>query len=79
MPYTKTPSYSLSSRVFTDLTIKYRSSKKSGSTLEDLYREVNEKNNLRNDYLYGGKNAKEIESMMMQNRKLIEAQRTIKK
>lgn len=57
---------------------KSRSSKTKGSTLEDFYREVLS-TGTQAEQLYQNKNAQEIERMMVQNRKLIEAQRNPRK
>lgn len=50
------------------------STKKKNNSLDDFYTEVQtkKKNNSLDD-IYNGKNAREIEIMMMKNRKLIEA------
>lgn len=63
------------------MTASFRSRlpKKKGSTLEELYREVHARNALHIDQVYNNKNAQEIESMMMQNRRLIEAHRAPKR
>lgn len=53
--------------------------KKKGSTLEDLYQELQAKSNLHAEHVYNGKNAQEIESIMLQNRRLIDAQRKLKR
>ncbi|MDD2779977.1 hypothetical protein [Sulfuricurvum sp.] len=53
--------------------------KAKGSTLEEFYREVKARSALQIEHVYTGKNATEIESMMNQNRRLIEAQRKTKK
>jgi hypothetical protein len=53
--------------------------KKKGATLEELYREVHARNALRIEHVYNNKNAQEIESMMTQNRRLIEAHRAPKR
>lgn len=45
------------------------------STLQDFYQEVYAKSNAAMEQVYNGKNAQEIETMMMQNRKLIETKR----
>ena len=55
------------------------SSKKKGSTLEELYQELQSKSNLHAEHVYNGKNAQEIESIMLQNRRLIDAQRKLKR
>lgn len=49
-----------------------------GATLKDLYDELNSKQK-NNTESFHSKNADEIESMMMQNRRLIEAQRKNKR
>jgi len=59
----------------TDLFFRSHSPKAKGSTLEEFYREVHAKHSVNKEEPYQNKNAKEIESMMMQNRKLIEMQR----
>lgn len=47
--------------------------KKTGKTLNDFYSEVQgKKNNSIIENIYNGKNATQIESIMIQNRKLIE-------
>lgn len=56
-----------------------KGTKTKGSTLEEFYREVAMRNSLQIEHVYNDKNAKEIESMMMQNRRLIEAQRKAKR
>lgn len=51
--------------------------KKSGQSLKDFYSEVQtQKNTYAIKNIYNGKSAVEIESMMMQNRRLIEANHT---
>lgn len=55
---------------------KYTSEKKKGSTLEEFYHEVYTKNALHCEQLFQNKNAQEIELIMIQNRRLIEAQRS---
>jgi len=45
------------------------------STLQDFYHEVYAKSNASMEQVYNGKNAQEIETIMMQNRKLIETKR----
>ncbi len=60
-------------------TFKYISTKNKGSTLEEFYNEVHTKHALHQEQLYPNKNAQEIESIMMQNRRLIEAQRNHRK
>lgn len=54
---------------------KTQTSSKKGSTLQDFYQEVYARSNLSVEQVYNGKNAKEIETMMVQNRKLIETKR----
>ena len=49
---------------------------KKGSSLQDFYEEVNAKSHLWVEQVYSGKNAHEIELMMMEKRKLIESKRT---
>ena len=50
-----------------------KSSKKMGNTLNDFYSEVQaKKNNSMIENIYNGKNATQIEMIMIQNRKLIE-------
>jgi hypothetical protein len=56
---------------------KTRTGAKKGSTLQDFYEEVYEKSNLWVEQVYNGKNANEIERMMMEKRKLIESKRTL--
>ncbi|GEM_PF-885705 len=57
-----------------DIFTAYRSTKKrKGGSLNDFYHEVHAANNQKNQHPYNNKNATEIESMMMQNRRLIEA------
>lgn len=46
---------------------------KRGTSLQDFYEEVYEKSNLWIEQVYSGKNAHEIEVMMMENRKLIDS------
>jgi hypothetical protein len=53
--------------------------KAKGSSLEEFYKEVNARSALQIEQVYSGKNASEIESMMNQNRRLIEAQRKPKR
>jgi len=48
---------------------------KKGTSLQDFYHEVYAKGNLYIEQIYNGKNAEEIESMMVQNRRLIETKR----
>lgn len=54
---------------------KTNTGSKKGSTLQDFYQEVYEKSNLLVEQVYNGKNAHEIEVMMMEKRKLIESKR----
>ncbi|MCL4431318.1 MAG: hypothetical protein M1300_03250 [Epsilonproteobacteria bacterium] len=50
-----------------------KSSKKTGNTLNDFYTEVQaKKSNSHIENIYYGKNATQIEMIMIQNRKLIE-------
>jgi hypothetical protein len=49
------------------------------STLQDFYQEVYAKSNAAMEQVYNGKNAHEIETMMMQNRKLIETKRNLQR
>lgn len=58
---------------------KYTPAKKYKSTLTEFYNEVHAKHTLHQEQLYHNKNAHEIELIMMQNRRLIEAQRNHKK
>lgn len=60
-------------------TYKYIPTKTKGSTLEEFYHEVHTKHALHQEQLYSNKNAQEIETIMMQNRRLIEAQRNHRK
>lgn len=54
-----------------------QSTKKMGKTLNDFYTEVQaKKNNSTIENIYNGKNATQIEIIMIQNRKLIEANYT---
>lgn len=48
--------------------------KPKSSTLEEFYKEVYARSALQVEQVYNNKNAKEIESMMISNRRLIEAQ-----
>lgn len=50
-----------------------------GSSLEEFYQELSARSALQIDQVYLNKNANEIESMMIQNRRLIEAKRKPKK
>lgn len=54
---------------------KYVPTKTKGSTLQELYDEVNAKSIQNQDHMYNNKNAQEIESIMAQNRRLIDAKR----
>jgi hypothetical protein len=54
---------------------QYVPTKTKGSTLEEFYNEVNAKHALNSEQIFHNKNAQEIESIMMQNRRLIDAQR----
>ena len=56
-------------------TSKYVPTKTKGSTLQELYEEVNAKSIQNQDHMYNNKNAQEIESIMAQNRRLIDAKR----
>lgn len=49
------------------------------SSLQDFYQEVYAKSNAAMEQVYNGKNAQEIETMMMQNRKLIEMKRNLQR
>lgn len=53
--------------------------KPKGSSLKEFYKEVYAHGALQVEQVYNDKNAKEIESMMMNNRRLIEAQRKPKR
>lgn len=54
-----------------------QSSKKIGKSLDDFYLEIQAKrNNHTVDNIYNGKNASQIEMIMIQNRRLIEANHT---
>lgn len=54
-----------------------QSSKKIGKSLDDFYSEIHAKrNNYTVDSMYNGKNASQIEMIMIQNRRLIEANHT---
>ena len=61
------------------LPYKYTPMKSKGSTLQEFYEEVNAKISQYQDHVYQNKNAQEIESIMAQNRRLIEAQRKVKR
>lgn len=52
---------------------KTQSGNKKGTSLQDFYEEVYSKNFCQIEQIYHGKNAKEIESIMVQNRRLIES------
>ena len=54
---------------------KTQSGSKKGTTLQEFYEEVYSKNPYQIEQIYNGKNAQEIELMMMQNRRLIETKR----
>lgn len=54
---------------------KTQSGSKKGTTLQEFYEEVYSKNPYQIEQVYNGKNAQEIELMMMQNRKLIDTKR----
>lgn len=54
---------------------KTQSGSKKGKTLQEFYEEVATKNPYQIEQIYNGKNAQEIELMMMQNRRLIETKR----
>lgn len=53
---------------------KTRVGTKKGSSLQEFYEEVYSKGHYQIEQVYNGKNATEIELMMMKNRKLIENQ-----
>jgi len=53
--------------------------KKKKPTLEEFYRELSARNALIVEQVYNNKNAQEIETIMVQNRKLIDAQRHTKR
>lgn len=50
-----------------------------GATLQEFYTEMLAKGNLSIEQVYNGKNAEEIELMMMKNRKLIESKINVKR
>lgn len=52
---------------------------KKGTSLQDFYEEVYEKSNLWIEQVYSGKNAHEIEVMMMENRKLIDSKSAMRR
>lgn len=54
---------------------KYVPTKTKGATLQEFYEEVHAKNTLHQEHFYHNKNAQEIESIMAQNRRLIDAKR----
>ena len=54
---------------------KAQTGSKKGTSLQEFYEEVYAKSYYHLEQIYNGKNAEEIERMMMQNRKLIERQR----
>jgi len=58
---------------------KYTPTKTKGSTLQEFYEEVHAKNTQHQEHFYHNKNAQEIESIMAQNRRLIDAQRNRRK
>ncbi|MDD2950639.1 MAG: hypothetical protein PHU29_07615 [Sulfuricurvum sp.] len=58
---------------------KYTHKKIKPATLEEFYNEVHAKHTQHQEQQYPNKNAQEIESIMMQNRRLIEAQRNSKR
>lgn len=51
---------------------KTQSGTKKGTSLQDFYEEIYSKHFNQIEQVYRGKNAQEIESMMVQNRRLIE-------
>ncbi len=53
---------------------KTRTGTKKGTSLQEFYEEVFAKGHYQIEQVYNGKNANEIELMMMSNRKLIENQ-----
>lgn len=55
---------------------KTQTGNKKGSSLQDFYEEVYAKGHYQIEQVYNGKNAEEIERMMMRNRKLIEMNRS---
>ncbi len=52
---------------------KTQSETKKGTSLQDFYEEMYSKSHYLIEQVYNGKNAQEIELMMMKNRKLIES------
>lgn len=54
---------------------RYVHTKTKGSTLQEFYDEVHAKHLLHQEHFYHNKNAQEIESIMAQNRRLIDAKR----
>ncbi|AFV97253.1 MULTISPECIES: hypothetical protein [unclassified Sulfuricurvum] len=56
-------------------TSRYVPTKNKGSTLQEFYDEVHAKNLLHQEHFYQNKNAQEIETIMAQNRRLIDAKR----
>jgi len=60
-------------------TFKYTSVSIKPSTLEEFYQEVHAKNSLYGEHSFHNKNAQEIEAILAQNRRLIDAQRTPKR
>jgi hypothetical protein len=60
-------------------TFKYTPSIIKPSTLEEFYKEVHAKNSFYAEHSFHNKNAQEIESILSQNRRLIDAQRTPKR
>ncbi|MFA5215515.1 hypothetical protein [Sulfuricurvum sp.] len=62
-----------------DMFTAYRSTKKrKGGSLNDFYHEVHAANSKKTQHPYNNKNATEIESIMVHNRRLIEASGTYK-
>ncbi|HLD22856.1 MAG TPA: hypothetical protein VJA83_02870 [Sulfuricurvum sp.] len=49
------------------------------SSLQDFYQEVNAKYNASMEQVFLGKNAQEIETIMVQNRRLIETKRNLQR
>lgn len=64
--------YAPKERLRVESLYKTQSGTKKGTTLQDFYEEVNEKGHLWIEQVYNGKNAQEIERMMMENRRLID-------
>lgn len=58
---------------------RYVPTKIKSSTLQEFYDEVHAKNLLHQEHFYHNKNAQEIESIMAQNRRLIDAKRNLRK